>query len=345
MSSVPLTAPHPPPVPSNYHHLIIQSDGLIIAASESTLLGHSSKLLLLTSAYSSIHPNDLEGLISVVEFFWLGGNAVPRAYFRRMTASGRWIWVESQVEEFVEIPAPGVLVVERIVTDEKKAMKLNLTMKVSMNLAKAVTSARSTCSTTSTTASSSSAFCCNGGSCVHLPPPLPSSSAYSSNSSTSAAHSSGGGIGGDIGGGISINLTSLSLTAFDVSLIVSVLSGNLRLENLAKTVNALVDSDNNSNNGETKEDLEVLSNVTKPTGMAVPPPVESINLSYTNIGDDCIRKVSECQFKSQFQSQFQSPPSFPTRSPLTPLPPPTTPPMPLTALLNPSHPNPFPKND
>ena len=73
---------------SSEHHLVIQTDGTILNASDDTLLGISSRSYIMRSAFENVHQSDLEGLQGVVQNFWMAGMSDVKAYFRRRKATG-----------------------------------------------------------------------------------------------------------------------------------------------------------------------------------------------------------------------------------------------------------------
>jgi len=228
------------------------------------------------------------------------GKPEVKAYFRRQKAvSNQFIWVESSVVKYMdEYPEPAVCLYERRIGNEKRAMRMNLTMKVSTNLAKAFIVKQGDKSNSGGgdmfdathvhefgheqevhEQGQGQKHLCRGGSCY-------------SNTLPNTKSSPGGTSFKRAGSDLALDFSSTSLGRFDVDLIYSVLSGSLQTKNLFNTVSMISNIDSEEARSKILLGGDESMNLSIPSApIFVPPPVTSLNLSYTNIGNEGVLQL------------------------------------------------------
>ena len=95
----------------------------------------------MTSAYDTVHALDLVGLKAVTQHFWEKGRGEVTAYIRRRTIEGEWIWLATNLVEYIDVPAPGIIVRETVASDIRLAKSASRITRISAVLALAVESA------------------------------------------------------------------------------------------------------------------------------------------------------------------------------------------------------------
>ena len=111
--------------------------GTILGATEN-IMGIPPNSLFMTSAYDTVHAQDLPGLKAVSKYFWERGSPDFTAYLRRRTIDGDWVWLAATLREYIDQPVPGVVINEQEVTDMKTARAISRITRISAILATAV---------------------------------------------------------------------------------------------------------------------------------------------------------------------------------------------------------------
>mmetsp|Transcript_8910 Transcript_8910/g.13110 ORF Transcript_8910/g.13110 Transcript_8910/m.13110 type:complete len:1433 (-) Transcript_8910:115-4413(-) len=122
------------------HFLTVAQNGTILGATE-TITGFPPSNLLMTSAYDSIHEEDLLGLHAIKTYFWEKGRPEVEAYLRRRTLEGDWVWLVAKVVSFIDNPVPGLIIHEIRAEDEEVAETVCRTTRITALLMQAVESA------------------------------------------------------------------------------------------------------------------------------------------------------------------------------------------------------------
>eukprot|EP00588_Corethron_pennatum_P002262 CAMPEP_0194288802 /NCGR_PEP_ID=MMETSP0169-20130528/37625_1 /TAXON_ID=218684 /ORGANISM="Corethron pennatum, Strain L29A3" /LENGTH=1373 /DNA_ID=CAMNT_0039035903 /DNA_START=122 /DNA_END=4243 /DNA_ORIENTATION=- len=302
--------PMPPPEPKEVteHFLTISTDGTILSVTTPTITGVSPSSLIMTSAYDSVHAQDKIGLRSIATNFWERGSPEVAAYIRRQMTSGKWVWLSAQIERYVDTPVPGAIIRETLVKDEKKAKFVARTTRISALLATAVEAA-------------------------HLRRELgdsPDDNGGKNKSDGSAGrgeHSNAkiDGMGESrerkttlnaltatvdaVRSGVSLDLSMITLSTFELQMIRYVITGGLQIEDLGSLV---VEIFNTKNTGNIVSSLDAFvrrkSEAEKmrhncqfsqfpPQSNSLekncPPPLSVLNLSYTNLGNQGLEILCE----------------------------------------------------
>lgn len=123
------------------HFLTISMDGIILGATE-TVTGFLPSGLLMTSAYDSVHPQDMVGLRAVAKNFWDVGRPDVLAYLRRQNVEGAWMWLCAQIVSYIDQPVPGVVIREKVVENVETAATYSRIIRVSALLSTSVEAAK-----------------------------------------------------------------------------------------------------------------------------------------------------------------------------------------------------------
>eukprot|EP00581_Thalassiosira_minuscula_P017967 CAMPEP_0183730798 /NCGR_PEP_ID=MMETSP0737-20130205/33717_1 /TAXON_ID=385413 /ORGANISM="Thalassiosira miniscula, Strain CCMP1093" /LENGTH=221 /DNA_ID=CAMNT_0025963379 /DNA_START=255 /DNA_END=916 /DNA_ORIENTATION=- len=103
------------------HFLTIALNGTILGATE-MITGFPPNNLLMTSAFDSVHDDDLLGLHAIKTHFWEKDQPDVEVYLRRQTIEGDWIWLVAKVVSYIDSPVPGIIIHETIVHNEDVAV-------------------------------------------------------------------------------------------------------------------------------------------------------------------------------------------------------------------------------
>jgi CheY-like chemotaxis protein/Ran GTPase-activating protein (RanGAP) involved in mRNA processing and transport len=68
---------------------------------------------------------DILSLHTIMQNYWIKGNAQIEIYYRRKSREDEWIWIAGKVYSFMEQPVRGLIIAERRPNDEKRAILMN----------------------------------------------------------------------------------------------------------------------------------------------------------------------------------------------------------------------------
>ncbi|KAL9189776.1 hypothetical protein ACHAXT_009451 [Thalassiosira profunda] len=119
------------------HFLTIALNGTILGATEMAT-GFPPNNLLMTSAFDSVHDEDLLGLHAIKTHFWERDQPDVEVYLRRRTIEGDWIWLMAKVVSYIDSPVPGIIVHETVVQNEELAVFVSRITRIASLLLQAV---------------------------------------------------------------------------------------------------------------------------------------------------------------------------------------------------------------
>mmetsp|Transcript_20893 Transcript_20893/g.48055 ORF Transcript_20893/g.48055 Transcript_20893/m.48055 type:complete len:1295 (-) Transcript_20893:84-3968(-) len=99
------------------HFITIALNGTILGATE-MVTGFAPNNLLMTSAYDSVHDEDLLGLHAVKTHFWERDQPDVVVYLRRRNLEGEYLWLRARVVSYIDSPVPGIIIHETLAGDE-----------------------------------------------------------------------------------------------------------------------------------------------------------------------------------------------------------------------------------
>ena len=111
--------------------------GTILGATEN-IMGIAPNSSFMTSAYDTVHAEDVPGLKAVSKHFWERGRPDVTAYLRRRTVHGDWVWLAATVRQYIDHPVVGVVINEQEVIDVQMAKLVSRLTRISAILAGAV---------------------------------------------------------------------------------------------------------------------------------------------------------------------------------------------------------------
>jgi len=121
------------------HFLTIALNGTILGATE-MVTGFPPSGLLMTSAFDSVHEDDLLGMHAIKTHFWERDQPDVEVYLRRRTIEGDWIWLVAKVVSYIDSPVPGIIVHEAVVKNENVAVIVSRITRIASLLLQAVES-------------------------------------------------------------------------------------------------------------------------------------------------------------------------------------------------------------
>ncbi|KAL7537208.1 hypothetical protein ACHAXR_007662, partial [Thalassiosira sp. AJA248-18] len=119
------------------HFLTIALNGTILGATE-MVTGFPPSNLLMTSAFDSVHDDDLLGLHAIKTHFWERDQPDVEVYLRRRTIEGEWIWLVAKVVSYIDSPVPGIIIHETVVQNEDVAVLVSRITRIASLLLQAV---------------------------------------------------------------------------------------------------------------------------------------------------------------------------------------------------------------
>eukprot|EP00579_Thalassiosira_antarctica_P015734 CAMPEP_0201937660 /NCGR_PEP_ID=MMETSP0903-20130614/39921_1 /ASSEMBLY_ACC=CAM_ASM_000552 /TAXON_ID=420261 /ORGANISM="Thalassiosira antarctica, Strain CCMP982" /LENGTH=285 /DNA_ID=CAMNT_0048478709 /DNA_START=154 /DNA_END=1007 /DNA_ORIENTATION=- len=119
------------------HFLTIALNGTILGATE-MVTGFPPSNLLMTSAFDSVHDDDLLGLHAIKTHFWEKDQPDVEVYLRRQTIEGEWIWLVAKVVSYIDSPVPGIIIHETVVQNEDVAVLVSRITRIASLLLQAV---------------------------------------------------------------------------------------------------------------------------------------------------------------------------------------------------------------
>eukprot|EP00804_Cyclotella_cryptica_P000388 CCRYP_008701-RA/>CCRYP_008701-RA protein AED:0.27 eAED:0.28 QI:338/1/0.66/1/0.5/0.33/3/0/699 len=122
------------------HFLTIALNGTILGATEMAT-GFPPGSLLMTSAFDTVHEEDLLGLHAVKTHFWERHQPDVEVYLRRPTIEGEWLWFMVKVVSYIDSPVPGIILHEQRVADERVAASVSRVTRIASLLLQAVEAA------------------------------------------------------------------------------------------------------------------------------------------------------------------------------------------------------------
>ncbi|KAL3795152.1 hypothetical protein HJC23_007380 [Cyclotella cryptica] len=114
--------------------------GTILGATEMAT-GFPPGSLLMTSAFDTVHEEDLLGLHAVKTHFWERHQPDVEVYLRRPTIEGEWLWFMVKVVSYIDSPVPGIILHEQRVADERVAASVSRVTRIASLLLQAVEAA------------------------------------------------------------------------------------------------------------------------------------------------------------------------------------------------------------
>lgn len=119
------------------HFLTIALNGTILGATE-MVTGFPPSNLLMTSAFDSVHDDELLGLHAIKTHFWEKDQPDVEVYLRRQTIEGEWIWLVAKVVSYIDSPVPGIIIHETVVHNEHVAVLVSRITRIASLLLQAV---------------------------------------------------------------------------------------------------------------------------------------------------------------------------------------------------------------
>lgn len=121
------------------HFLTIALNGTILGATE-MVTGFPPSNLLMTSAFESVHDDDLLGLHAIKTHFWERDQPDVEVYLRRRNIEGEWIWLVAKVVSYIDSPVPGIIIHETLVVNEYVAVLVSRITRIASLLLQSVES-------------------------------------------------------------------------------------------------------------------------------------------------------------------------------------------------------------
>mmetsp|Transcript_14596 Transcript_14596/g.31751 ORF Transcript_14596/g.31751 Transcript_14596/m.31751 type:complete len:1240 (-) Transcript_14596:40-3759(-) len=119
------------------HFLTIALNGTILGATE-MVTGFPPSNLLMTSAFDSVHEDELLGLHAIKTHFWEKDQPDVEVYLRRQTVEGEWTWLVAKVVSYIDSPVPGIIIHETLVRNEHVAVLVSRITRIASLLLQAV---------------------------------------------------------------------------------------------------------------------------------------------------------------------------------------------------------------